>query len=89
MPETKQVTYKNTAATLTIQDDDSWTLRGNTVNLDGKNAIGLMKLVEDRDLSMAPYVRDPNTSAPAAGRRRKTRHRKSRRHQRKTRRSRK
>ena len=86
MPETKQVTYKNTAATLTIQDDDSWTLRGNTVNLDGKNAIGLTKLVEDRDLSMAPYVRDPNASAPAAGRRRKTRRR---RHQRKTRRSRK
>jgi|GWRWMinimDraft_11_1066019.scaffolds.fasta_scaffold165621_1 hypothetical protein len=86
MPETKRVTYKNAAATLTIQDDDSWTLRGNTVNLDGKNAIGLMKLVEDGDLSMAPYVRDPNASAPAAGRRRKTRRR---RHQRKTRRSRK
>lgn len=86
MPETKQVTYKNTAATLTIQDDDSWTLKGTTVNLDGKNAIGLMKLVEDRDLSMAPYVRDPNASSPAAGRRRKTRRR---RHHRKTRRSRK
>lgn len=82
MPETKQVTYKNTAATLIINDDDSWTLKGNTVNLEGKNAIGLMKLVEDRDLSMTPYV----PSAAAAGRRRKTRRR---RHHRKTRRSRK
>jgi len=87
MPETKQVTYKNTAATLIINDDVSWTLTGTAVNLQGKGVTSLMKLVEDRDLSMAPYVRDPSAAAAAAGRRRKTH--KSRRHHRKTRRHRK
>jgi hypothetical protein len=85
MPETKEVTYKNTPATLTIQDDGSWTISGTSVNLSGKGAMSLMKLMDDRDLSLAVLKTDPTAAAAAAGRR-KTRRR---RHQRKTRRSRK
>ena len=85
MSQTKEVTFDNAAATLTINSDDTWTISGNAVNQTGKGVMELMALMDDKRLSMVKYERNPNAAAAAAGSRRSRR----RRHQRKTRRYRK
>jgi hypothetical protein len=74
MPESKQVTFKNAAATLTVGDDNKWTLSGTGGNESGENVLSLLALMENGSLSLTPYERDPTAAAAAAGgRRRKTR----------------
>jgi len=74
MPESKQVTFKNAAATLTVDDDNKWTLSGTGGNESGENVLSLLALMENGSLSLTPYERDPSAAAAAAGgRRRKTR----------------
>lgn len=76
--ETQQVKFDGKQATLTVKTTDgktTWMITGDGIDESGEGALSLMALLESKRLSMS------------GGRRRKTH--KSRRHQRKTRRSRK